>query len=167
MTHYPMRRAERSMSREEALAALQQAEYGVLSVTGADGEAYGVPLSFAISADGGALLFHCAVEGRKLSALRAHAQAHFTAVAAAQTVPEALTVAYTCVMVEGKVSEVSDPADKQRCAQHIAARYAPGLDTSAYAARAEHKYVILRMDIEELSGKHRPRPGAEESKGRL
>ena len=62
-----MRRKDRAVSREEALEALRQGEYGVLSTIGPDGELYGVPLSYALLDE--AVYFHCAREGRKLDNL--------------------------------------------------------------------------------------------------
>jgi len=157
-----MRRAERAISREEALAALAAAEYGILSMTGPAGEPYGVPLNFVLTEDGTAILFHSAIEGRKLVYLRARPYAHFSVVCAAQVVPEALTTAYTCVMVEGAVTEVTDPEEKKRCACLIASRYAPGRDASGYAGRSAPRYVVLRMSVDGVSGKRRPLPGMAE-----
>ena len=43
-----MRRKDRQVSDEEAMAYLKAAEYGVLSTVGPDGEPYGVPLTYAV-----------------------------------------------------------------------------------------------------------------------
>ena len=47
-----MRRKDRQVSDEEAMAYLKAAEYGVLSTVGPDGEPYGVPLTYAVEEDG-------------------------------------------------------------------------------------------------------------------
>ena len=46
MTHFPLRRAERAMPRDEALAVLDAAEFAIVSTVDDDGMPYGVPLSF-------------------------------------------------------------------------------------------------------------------------
>ena len=47
-----MRRKDRQVSDEEAMAYLKAAEYGVLSTVGPDGEPYGVPLTYAVEEAG-------------------------------------------------------------------------------------------------------------------
>ena len=46
MTRFPLRRAERAMPRDEALAVLDAAEFAIVSTVDDDGMPYGVPLSF-------------------------------------------------------------------------------------------------------------------------
>ena len=53
-----MRRKDRQVSDEEAMAYLKAAEYGVLSTVGPDGEPYGVPLTYAVEEDGNLTAFH-------------------------------------------------------------------------------------------------------------
>ncbi len=57
-----MRRKDRETSEEEACQLLAAGEYGVLSTVGADGEPYGVPLSYVYR--DGEIFFHSAPEGR-------------------------------------------------------------------------------------------------------
>ena len=45
MTRFPLRRAERAMPRDEALAVLDAAEFAIVSTVDDDGMPYGVPLS--------------------------------------------------------------------------------------------------------------------------
>lgn len=56
-----MRRKDRELSSEEARESLQNGKYGVLSVIGADGYPYGVPLHYVII--DGNLYFHSTREG--------------------------------------------------------------------------------------------------------
>ena len=44
MTRFPLRRAERAMPRDEALAVLDAAEFAIVSTVDDDGMPYGVPL---------------------------------------------------------------------------------------------------------------------------
>jgi hypothetical protein len=43
-----LRRQDRAITEEEALALLNKAEYGVLSTVPENGEPYGVPLNFCV-----------------------------------------------------------------------------------------------------------------------
>ena len=149
---YSMRRTDRQVDREEALALLKRAEYGVLSMVGADGEAYGVPLTFVLDEQAGVLLFHCATEGRKLDCLRAHPRAQFVVVADTRVLPDVFSIEYVSAMVEGKVEILEEPESKKRSAMRIAAKYSDK-DASAYATSAVDKYLVLRMSIDAVSGK--------------
>ena len=61
MTRFPLRRAERAMPRDEALAVLDAAEFAIVSTVDDDGMPYGVPLSFVRRGD--TLYFHATNEG--------------------------------------------------------------------------------------------------------
>ena len=59
---------EQQLSPEACIAILDRGTSGILALCGDDGWPYAVPLSYAYR--DGKLLFHCAVEGHKLDALR-------------------------------------------------------------------------------------------------
>ena len=61
MSRFPLRRAERALSREEALAALDAAPFVTVATVDDDGMPYAVPLSFVRTGD--ALYFHATNEG--------------------------------------------------------------------------------------------------------
>lgn len=147
-----MRRKDRQATAEEAREWLRDAEYGVLSTVGPDGEPYGVPLTYAVEEGGGSLLFHCAREGRKLACFAADARAHFVAVLETQVVPEAFSIEYKSVMAAGRLEEVEGRDEKIRCAQVVAAKYSDR-SSEDYATRAVERYRVFRLRIEELSGK--------------
>ena len=89
-----MRRKDRQVSDEEAMAYLKAAEYGVLSTVGPDGEPYGVPLTYAVEEDGKGLVFHCARDGYKLACFAANPRAHFAAVQETNVLPEEFSIEY-------------------------------------------------------------------------
>ena len=96
-----MRRKDRQVSDEEAMAYLKAAEYGVLSTVGPDGGPYGVPLTYAVEEDGKGLVFHCARDGYKLACFAANPRAHFVAVQETNVLPEEFSIEYKSVMVSG------------------------------------------------------------------
>lgn len=58
-----MRRKDREISKQEAMAILRTAEYGTLSIASLDGIPYGIPLNYCVMND--AIYLHCAVNGKK------------------------------------------------------------------------------------------------------
>jgi len=56
-----MRRIDRKVADEEAIALLHNCEWGVLSTVDEEGQPYGVPMNYVL--EGGNLYFHCSVEG--------------------------------------------------------------------------------------------------------
>ena len=59
--HDQMRRADRAISREDALAVIDRCAYGTLSLIATDGTPYAVALN--VVRDGKKLFFHSAPEG--------------------------------------------------------------------------------------------------------
>ena len=62
-----VRRQDRLMDEERALALLRDGEYGVLSMV-ADNAGYGIPVNFVWDGDH-SVYIHCAPSGRKLDAI--------------------------------------------------------------------------------------------------
>ena len=83
---YEMRRKDRQIPNEEAIALLKQQQYGVLSTMGRDGYPYGVPISFVYE-DPGLITFHCAVEGHKIDNLAYCSKACFTSLCRSNSAP--------------------------------------------------------------------------------
>ena len=73
-----MRRKDRALSEEAAVQILKDGEYGVLATCGADGQPYGVPLSYVYHK--GKIYFHGAKTGHKLNNLSGSPKASFTVV---------------------------------------------------------------------------------------
>ena len=67
-----MRRADRAISREDALAVIDRCAYGTLSLIATDGTPYAVALN--VVRDGKKLFFHSAPEGLKVDSLRENPQ---------------------------------------------------------------------------------------------
>ena len=129
-----MRRKDRQVSDEEAMAYLKAAEYGVLSTVGPDGEPYGVPLTYAVEDDGKGLVFHCARDGYKLACFAANPRAHFVAVQETNVLPEEFSIEYK----SDKYSTIS---------------------SEEYANRAADKIRVFRLNIEHISGKRLVKAG--------
>ena len=65
-----MRRKDRQLLQEDAMAILMKGEYGILSTSGEDGSPYGVPVSYAVG--NGKIYIHGTVAlGRRLTTSKA------------------------------------------------------------------------------------------------
>ena len=71
-------------SREEMETFLREEELGYLGLADSDGRPYVVPLNY--SYHDGKVLFHCALEGRKLDCIRANPNVSFTVARQAESV---------------------------------------------------------------------------------
>ena len=149
-----MRRIRKKTTYDKAREILSRAEWGVLSTTCDDGLPYGVPLSFVLT--GNAVYFHCATEGQKLDNLMHDRRVCLTAVNAPKVLPETLSMAYESVMAFGEARIVYGEAERQAALRLLCEKYAPdrpaeGVD--AYLKAHGKNTVVVRMDVEYISGK--------------
>ncbi len=149
-----IRRADRALPRQDALDLLGRAQYGVLSTVDADGQPYGVPLSFCVIDD--ALYFHSALEGHKLDNIAANRRVSFCVVGDTEVLPSEFGVRYESAVIFGPVDEVSG-ADKQRALVALVARYsADHMDEGLrYIEKLSHRARVFRIRIEKITGKAR------------
>lgn len=84
-----MRRFRQLLSDDESMEMLCAATSGVLSLCGADGMPYGVPLSHVC--ENGKLYFHSAMVGHKVDLIRENGNACFTVIAKDEIHPETYT----------------------------------------------------------------------------
>lgn len=161
MTHFPLRRAERAMSRDEALAVLDDAEFVTVSTVDDDGMPYGVPLSFVRM--GEALYFHAANEGgHKTVDFRRDNRVCATAVTGVKAFFEDgdFTTSFRSVMAFGRIREVSDVGEFKHALVNLCMKYVPGAKHGigkAMELEGPHT-AVWAIDIDELSGKARSGP---------
>jgi uncharacterized protein len=149
-----LRRKERAIPKEEAIALLNKAEYGVLSTVAEDGKPYGVPLNFCIIDH--CIYFHCAVEGQKIDNIKTNKSVSFCAVGSTEILPDKFVTRYESVIVSGEVEEVFD-VNKQIALEGLLYKYSPefidkGLE---YIEGFKNKARVFKININELSGKAR------------
>ena len=148
-----MRRSKQQMSETAAVAILQDATSGVLSLMGEDGYPYGVPMSYAYA--DGKLYFHSAVTGHKVDAIKQYEKASFTVVVQDDIVPEKYTTLYRSVIAFGKIRIVEDEAERVHGVKLLAEKYNPGEPEAGWRKEMTDcpNFLVLIMDIEHLSGK--------------
>jgi len=149
-----MRRADRALEADQATAVLAKGGYGILSTTGEDGYAYGVPLSYVYIQD--AIYFHCAPEGLKLDNIRHNNRVSFCVVGDTLPLAEKFSMRYESVIVAGRASEV-EGAEKDRALQALIEKYSGAYMEKGhkYIESDSHKTKVIRISIENITGKAR------------
>ncbi len=149
-----LRRKDRAITEEEAMALLSRAEYGVLSTVSENGKPYGVPLNFCIIDY--CIYFHCAVEGRKIDNIKQNKSVSFCAVGNTEILPDKFGTKYESVIVSGEVEGVFDD-NKQIALEGLLHKYSPDFFDKGlnYIEALREKTRVFKISINSLSGKAR------------
>ena len=148
-----MRRRDREISPKEALAVLDSAEYGVLSLVNSQGKPYAVPVSFVRDED--RLIFHCAAEGRKLDCIRHQPVVAFCAVGRTKILPEQFTTEYESVLIEGIAEIIENEQQKIDDLKKLCEKYTPD-DSDAIDRIIDqylHRTVVVEIRMTTITGK--------------
>lgn len=147
-----MRKEARKIREERAYQMLENGDYGVLSMTGEEGYAYGVPLSYVLV--GETLYFHCAREGYKLENIAHNPRVSFCVVGKAQRIPEKFSMKYESVIAFGKIVAVEGEEKREALLALIQKYSADYLEKGReYIAKSGGQTAVLKLAIEHISGK--------------
>ncbi len=148
-----MRRNRQQLSREECERILGRCTSGVLALAGDGGYPYAVPLSY-VYADG-AIIFHSAMQGHKVDAIRRDSRCSFCVIEQDEVKPAEFTTYFRSVIAFGRISILEDAADKVQALRLLGRRYAPGDEPGLQHEidKSLDRVLLLRLDIEHLSGK--------------
>jgi hypothetical protein len=120
------------------------------------GEPYLVPMSYGVN--DGMIYLHCAKEGRKINVLRANPNVCFEVAVDKSLFKNEQSCGWTyhfrSVIGKGKVVFVEDPAEKLVGLNAIMEQY--GSIENSFPDKAVDKTLVLRIDIEEITGKQSP-----------
>ncbi len=148
-----MRRKEKEITDRRAIDAVIRASSICRLAMSHDDRPYVVPLCFGY--DGIALYFHSAQEGKKVEILRKNAGVCFEFDLFDELVqapdPCGWGVRYRSVIGTGMASFVEDLESKRRALDLIMKQYSR--DSFDYAERPLDKTLIIKVDIESLTGK--------------
>ena len=149
-----LRRKDRAITEEEAIALLNKAEYGVLSTVSENGKPYGVPLNFCIIDH--CIYFHCAVEGQKIDNINHNKSVSFCAVGNTELLPEKFGTKYESIIVSGEVEEVFD-TNKQSAMEGLLHKYSSEFFDQGikYIEGLRDKTRVFKITINKLTGKAR------------
>ncbi|KAH7816783.1 putative 5-nitroimidazole antibiotic resistance protein NimB [Monocercomonoides exilis] len=160
-----VRRKERESSNEEALKLLSTQNYGVLSLCGANGYGYGVPMNYAFDGHN-SLYFHCASEGFKIDSLRLNNKVSFCVIGEHEVNFKSLTTSYSSVIAFGILEELISAEDKRKglsCFIESVVSELPEKAKTSMLTNSLQKVTILRLNIEHLTMKaHIIKPKADE-----
>ena len=140
---------------EECEQILREASYGVLAVLGDDGYPYAVPVNHVYAE--GKIVFHCAVTGHKLDAIRREEKVSFCVVGHEQVLPKERATSFLSVIAFGRAHIVEDEASLRRIATMVGERY-----SSAYPKQCQEEIdevieagtmACVEIEVEHLSGK--------------
>ncbi len=148
-----------AMSQEDALQYLSKGRDGVLCCNGADGYPYGVPVNYILKE--GKVYFHGRAAGEKYDNVLRDPRVCFTVYAHESfevTGPETcnVTTDYTCVIVRGKVEEVTDQTKKEEILYDMVKILVPEKDMGPVNPHAAAAASVFAISIESVTGKKHP-----------
>ena len=153
-----MRRKDRQLTEEEAMDVVRKGEYGVLATVGDDGKPYSVPLSYVLDEEKGALYFHgTAAGGQKMDNILANPSVCFTVVMNTEVLPAQFSTKYYSANVFGTAKVVEEEEEKKKALLLLVRKYAPDYEEQgrAYIERAIGAVAVVRLDVEQVTGKAR------------
>ena len=152
-TFREIRRKDHVLDPEAARRLLKTGEYGFLALCSPEGYGYGIPLNYALEGD--TIYFHGAPDGHKLDALRANDRVSFCVVGRTEVIPGQFTTNYASVHVFGRLSVVAGEAERLKGLGLLVDKYSADFKevSEKYIARSLPRTLVLRLDIEHLSGK--------------
>ncbi|MDR2210491.1 MAG: pyridoxamine 5'-phosphate oxidase family protein [Spirochaetaceae bacterium] len=152
---YQMRRKDRELSQDDALAVLDRAPYGVLSTLDKNGGPYCIPLSLV--REGQWLYFHCARTGHKIDNLRTLGQVCAAFVGRTEFPEDDFTVHYESAVVFGRAEEITGDEEKIHCLRLICERFTPKNMAAfdAEIAKMLKATGVWKIRIESITGKRR------------
>ena len=149
-----LRRKDRAITNDEAVAILNKAEYGVLSTITPDGKPYGVPLNFCYLDH--SIYFHCAIEGQKIDNIEKNKSVSFCTVGNTEIMPDKFGTKYESVIVSGQIEEVFN-VNKQIALEGLLKKYSSNYFNKGleYIETLKEKTRVFKIYIIHLSGKAR------------
>ena len=148
-----MRRKDRGLSKELALAVTDSCAYSIMATVNPDGSPYCIPLSPA--REGEWLYFHCAPEGHKIENLRRQNRVCVTCVGDTKVIPRDFSLEYESAVISGAAFEVTGREEKIHALDLIGRRYTPDdMDLFDEAIqRSLERTAVWKIHIDEISGK--------------
>lgn len=148
-----MRRKDREMTREFALAVTDKCEWGILGMVDTVGNPYVVCLNFCRKDN--ILYFHCAKNGRKTEILKNNPKVCLSFVCDARVIPEKFTTEYSSAYIEGIASEVTDDDEKIAALMLLCKRFSP-INIISFENELKKDFsrtAVWKINITEITGK--------------
>ena len=122
-------------------------------MAGDGGYPYTVPLSY-VYADG-TIIFHSAVQGHKVDAIKRDSRCSFCVIEQDEIRPAEFTTYFRSVIAFGRIHILEDADEKVQALRLLGRRYSPDDEPGLQHEidKSMHHVLLLRLDIEHLSGK--------------
>ncbi|WP_455667333.1 pyridoxamine 5'-phosphate oxidase family protein [Phocaeicola sp.] len=158
-TNAQIRRQDRLLDKEKAMSLLRNGEYGVLSMQTEEGEAYGIPVNYVWNGDA-SIYIHCAPEGRKLHCITHCNQVSFCIVGKTHVISNQFTTEYESLVLSCKAHIGLNEEERMSALHLLIDKYSPNDKAvgAKYAEKSFHRTEVIRLDIENGSGKSKSVP---------
>lgn len=157
--HKDIRRKDRLLSEQEALAVLEKAEFGTLATITSAGEPYAVPLSFVLW--NGAVYFHCATTGEKVENIARNPTVCFSVVSEQEPTAEGgYSVYYKSCTVFGTARRVTDEKEFRDSLMALTVKHFPD-NLALFESELESQVkrtAVYAIAIDRMTGKSKPKP---------
>ena len=148
-----MRRKEKEMPREHAIAVVDECAYSVMATVNSDGSPYCIPLSMA--REGEWIYFHSAMEGHKINNIKRDNRVCISCVGHVAVIPGRFSLDFESVVINGKIFEITGKDEKIHALKIISQRYTPKHMPAFDEAIQKSLEVtsVWKIHIDEISGK--------------
>lgn len=142
------------MDEAEASKLLESGEYGILSTVGADGYAYGIPLSYVFMNN--AIYFHGTFKGHKYDNIENNNRVSFCVVGETEILPSEFSVNYQSVIVFGIMVEVQGEEKSDALLGFVEKYSMQYREEGKQYLESDGKITkVMKINIEYISGKVR------------
>lgn len=151
-----IRRQDRLLDEARAMELLRTSDYGVLSMTDAEGLPYGIPVNYVYDGDH-SIFIHCAPEGKKLQALSRHPEVSFCLIGQVNLLPDKFTTEYESVILSGRARFDLTPDERRKALHLLVDRLSPEFKESGYmyTEKSFHRVQVIRIDFDSYTGKQK------------
>lgn len=147
-----MRRSAQALTEAQCEEILRRSTSGVLALEGDDGYPYAVPMSYVYT--GGKIIFHSALTGHKIDAVKRQSKCSFCVISRDEVIPEKLTTAYLSVIVFGQMRIIAEGTEKREALEALAEKYNPGgAENVGEIETAWNAACVMELTAEHISGK--------------
>lgn len=148
-----MYKKERQMSESDVIKACQNGNHGTLSMIGDDGYPYATPVNY-IYIDG-KIYIHSAKYGYKVDCINQNNKVCFSAIINAKVEQSKFTAAFQSIIATGKIHAVEDEGERRNVLEQFIYKLSPDFVENGmkFVDGAIGKTLLLRMDVEEITGK--------------
>lgn len=150
-----IRRQDRLLPEQRAREVLKQTSYATLAMTDIDNRPYCIPISPIFAPEKKAIYIHCAQTGKKVSCLKKNNEVCLSFVGKTRTIAQKFTTEYESVVLRGKAFVVEKDEEKLYALNLLVSKYCPDYSdkSKTYIERSLHRTLVIRIDIDEFSGK--------------